>query len=327
MRKWRQGIVAAVIACGSMLMAVPAAAQQYPDKPIRIVLGFAAGGPTDVVARVLAQHMSSVLGQPIIVENKTGANALIATEEVARANPDGYTLLFNSLNHNVNAILMPDRVKYDPIKSFAPVTLVGTAPMFILTDYNAPFASLADLLTAAKAQPGGITFGSAGNDGSAHLAGELLSAKAGVKMTHVPFRGNGPALAEVMAGRVSYMFYPAVGVADYAASKRVRVLAIAAKQRHPDFPDVPTTAELGLSGLEATSPWNGLLAPAGTPEPVVQKLAGAVNAALAKPEVKERFRQLGLLTVGGSPAEFTTFLKGDFEHWAAVIRMAGVKAP
>lgn len=324
MRQWKQLILASIIGFGTALAAAPSIAQEYPENPIRLILGFAAGGPTDTVARVLAQHMSKALGQQVIVDNKAGANGLIATNMVAQAKADGYTLLFNSLNHNVNPILIPSQAKYDPIKSFSPVSLVVRAPMFILTGGDSPFTTLQELVAAAKAKPGEITFGSAGNGGSAHLAGELFAGKVGAKMTHVPFRGNGPALAEVMAGRVSFMFYPAVGVADLAAAKRVKVLALAGKERDPRLPNVPTTDELGIPGLEVTWPWNGMFAPAGTPDAVVQKLAKAVNSALAVPEVREQFRKLGLEAAGGSPAEFIEFLKGDYEHWSNVVRQAGI---
>ncbi len=327
MMKWVRRLAAATLVCGALPLAgtAQAQAQDYPNRPIKVIIGFAAGGPTDVVMRVVAQHMTPLLGQSVLVENKTGANALIATEEVARATPDGYTLIFNSINHNVNPILKVDRVKYDPIKSFTPVTLVGKGPMLIVTSYDSPFNSLNDVIAKGKAQPGSISFGSAGYGGSAHLAGEMLKTKTGVPMVHVPFRGNGPALAEVMSGRVSFMFYPSVGIADQVAANRVKVLAVAATQRNPNFPNVPTTTELGLSGLESTAPWIGLLAPAGTPEPIVQKVAKAVNEAMAKPEVKERLQTLGLVAVGGSPADFAAFLKSDYEHWISVIKAAGVQ--
>ena len=320
-----RGITVAALACGLALTVSAVHAQPYPAKPVKIVVGFAAGGPTDVIARLLAQHMTPSMGQSVLVENKTGANALIATEEVANAAPDGYTLIFSSLSYNVNHILMPGRVKYDPIKSFAPVTLVATLPMVVVTGYGSPFNSMGELTAQGKAKPGSISFGSAGNGGSAHLAGELLKNMTGIDMIHVPFRGNAPALAEVMAGRISYMFYPSIGIADYVAAKRLRVLAVASKQRNPDFAGVPTTDELGLSGLESTAPWVGLLAPAGTPEPVVQRLSTEVLKVMAIPEVKERMRALGGVAVGGSPADFAKFLKADHDHWGKVIKAAGVK--
>lgn len=322
---WQRGIAMAVLGCGLALTGA-AQAQPFPGKPVKIVVGFAVGGPTDVIARLLAQHMTASMGQSVFVENKTGANALIATEEVALARPDGYTLLFSSLSYNVNHILMPDRVKYDPIKSFAPITLVATLPMIVVTGYGSPYATLNDLVAQSKTKPGTVSFGSAGNGGSAHLAGELLRSKTETDMIHIPFRGNGPALMEVMAGRISYMFYPSIGVADYVSGKRLKVLAVAAKQHNPDFPGVPTTDELGLPGLDSTAPWVGLLAPAGTPEAVVQRLASEVNKAMALPEAKERLRALGAVAVGGSPAEFGAFLKSDHEHWATVVKAAGVKA-
>lgn len=318
-------VATGLLLTGLALMSGAGQAQQYPAKPVKMVVGFAAGGPTDVVARLLAQHMTTSMGQSVIVENKTGANALIATDEVAAAAPDGYTLLFSSLSYNVNAILMPERVKYHPIKSYAPITLVATLPQLFVTGYGSPFASIKDIVAQAKAKPGALSFGSAGNGGSAHLAGELFKNKAGVDLIHVPFRGNAPALTEVMAGRISFMFYPSIGVAEYMASKRLRVLAVGWKQRNPDFPGVPTMDELGFPGFEATAPWLGLLAPAGTPDAVVQRLAAEVNKVLALPEAKERMRTLGGIVIGGTPAEFSAFLKSDYEHWSRVIKAAGVK--
>ncbi len=325
MEIWFKRVAAGALMAGLALMSGAGQAQQYPSKPVKMIVGFAAGGPTDVVARLLAQHMTASMGQSVLVENKTGANALIATEEVSHAAPDGYTLIFSSLSYNVNAILMPERVKYDPIKSFAPVTLVATLPQLVVTGYGSPFNSVKDIVAQAKAKPGTLSFGSAGNGGSAHLAGELFKNKAGMDLIHVPFRGNAPALAEVMAGRISFMFYPSIGVAEYMAAKRLRVLAVGWTQRNPDFPGVPTMEELGFPGFEATAPWLGLLAPAGTPDAVVQRLAAEVNKVLALPEAKERMRTLGGIVIGGSAAEFSAFLKQDYEHWSRVIKLAGVK--
>ncbi len=325
MQVWQKGIIVAALACSLALIGNTAQAQQYPAKPVKIVIGFAAGGPTDVIARLLAQHMTTSMGQSVLVENKTGANGLIATEEVALTKPDGYTLHFSSVGFNANQILMPNRVKYDPIKSFTPITLVATLPMVIVTSYDSPLKTLRDVIAQSKAKPGTISFSSAGNGSSPHLAGELLKSKTGTDMMHVPFRGSGPALMEVMAGRISYMFYPSVGAAEYVAGKRLKVLAIASKQHNPDFPGVPTTDEVGLPGLERTASWVGLLAPAGTPEAVIQRLANEVNKVIALPEAKERLRSLGAVAVGGTPAAFGAFLKSDYEYQAAVIKAASVK--
>ena len=298
----------------------------FPTKPIRIVVGFAAGGPTDVIARIIGQDMSAMFGQSVVVDNRTGANSLIATELVAGANPDGYTVLFASLSHNVNAILLPKTVKYSPLKSFAPVSLATVLPLLLVTRTDAPFNSVQELIALAKAKPGDLTYGSAGNGGSAHLAAALLETSAGVKMTHVPIRGNAPALAEILGGRVTIMYYPMIGIHEYVSAKRLKVLAAGTRARHPDYPAVPTMAEAGFPGFEETAPWVGMLAPAGTPAPVVNQLNDALRKSIARPESKKRLEALGANTIGSSPAEFTEFLRKDWDRWARVIKAAGVKA-
>jgi tripartite-type tricarboxylate transporter receptor subunit TctC len=302
-------------------------AQTYPAKPVRLVVGFAAGGPTDVIARIIAQDMASTLGQSVIVENKTGANAMIATQDVKRAAPDGYTLLMTTLSHNVNAILLADKKPYDPIQDFTPVTLVCFLPLVMVTKADAPFNSVQDVVRAAKTKPGEISYASAGNGGSAHLAAALVEALSQTKMTHVPFRGNAPALTEVVAGRVSFMFYPMVGIADHVAQKRLKVLASSTEKRHPDYPTAPTMAESGFPGFEQYTQGLGVVAPAGTPVPIVGRINEAVRASLAKADTREKFRTLGATTEGGStPEHFRTWLAGDRERWERVIKAAGVKA-
>jgi tripartite-type tricarboxylate transporter receptor subunit TctC len=197
-----------------------AVAQEFPAKPLRLVIGYAAGGPTDVIGRLIAQDMAATLGQPVVVENKTGANGLIGTLEVKKAPADGYTLLVTTLSHNVNAILLGNAKPYDPLKDFTPISLVAFLPMVTVTRAEAPFNSVQDVVAAAKAKPGEISYASAGNGGSAHLAGALLATLTHTQMTHVPLRGNAPALTEVMAGRVSYMFYPMIGITEQIAQKR-----------------------------------------------------------------------------------------------------------
>ena len=322
----KRSVLLATVALAAVVFTGSAQAQSWPSKPIRIVIGFAAGGPTDVIGRLVAQDMTATLGQSVVVENKTGANSLIATETVARAAPDGYTLLFASLSHNVNAILLKEKANYQPLRDFAPVNLTAVLPLLLVTQGASPFAALPDLLAAAKAKPEEVTYGSAGNGGSAHLAAALMETQSGAKMTHVPFRGNAPALAEVLAGRVSFMFYPMIGIADRVAQKQLKVLAAGTGKRHPDYPDVPTMAEMGFPGFEDTAPWVGLLAPAGTPEAVVARLGHAVNQSIARPETQERLKALGAITVGGAPGDFTDFLQKDWERWERVIKSAGVKA-
>jgi tripartite-type tricarboxylate transporter receptor subunit TctC len=323
MRNTLKALLAVALAFASTL----ASAQNYPVKPVRLVIGFSAGGPTDVIGRILAQDMAAAFGQGVVVENKTGANSLIATQEVKRAAPDGYTILMTTLAHNVNAILMADKKPYDPVADFEPVSLVVFLPLVMVTKPDSPFNSVQDVVKAAKAKPGEVTYASAGNGGSAHLAGALLETLSDTKMTHVPFRGNAPALTEVIAGRVSFMFYPMIGIADQVEQKRLKVLAVSTEKRHPDYPNVATMAEGGFPGFEQYTQGLGIVAPTGTPAPVVKRLNEAVRASLAKPETRAKLKDLGAITDGGStPAEFRSWLQKDAERWARVIKTAGVKA-
>src|SRR5712691_429922 len=317
---------AALLVAAWCALAGNAAGQGYPAKPVKFVVGFAAGGPTDVIARIVAQDMTGSLGQSFIVENKPGANAIIATEAVARSAPDGYTLLFSSLSLLVNAILLEGKLKYDPFKDFAPVGNAAVLPMVIVTSPATPADSMHELVTLAKSKPGEVSYGTSGNGGSTHLAGAMLENATGTKMINVPFKGNGPALAEVMAGRVTFMFYPIVGIADQVSAKKLKVLAVGTPRPHADFPAGPTLEQSGLPGFEETAPWVGMLAPAGTPAAIVNRLGEEMRRSLAKAETKERFRALGAVTVADTPAEFAAFLKKDYERWARVIKTSGVKA-
>ena len=319
-------VLAAAALTVTSLISAPAHAQDYPTKPIRILIGFAAGGPTDVIARIVAQDLTVAFGQSVIVENRAGANSLIATDAVARAPADGYTLIGATLAHNINPILMADKAKYHPIKDFSTISLAATVPMIAVTGFDSPIRSIPDLVAAAKAQPGAVTYGSAGHGGSAHLAAALLGNLTGTQMTHVPFKGNAPAMTEVIAGRVSFMFYPMVGVADQVAQKRLKALAVTTPKRHPDFPSVPTMAELSYAGFEDYTPGIVFLAPANTPPAIVNKLAEGIRASVAKPETRERLRALGAVAAGLSPAETVAWLQMDYDRWARLIKAAGVKS-
>jgi tripartite-type tricarboxylate transporter receptor subunit TctC len=316
----------ALAAVAAWSLACAASAQSYPGKPAKILVGFAAGGPTDVIARIVAQDMTQSLGQSFVVENRPGANAIIATEAVARSAPDGYTLLFSSLSLLVNAILMEGKVQYDPFKDFAPVSNAAVLPMVVVTSPETRMNSMQDLVALARAKPGELSYATSGNGGSTHLAGAMLENFTGTKMINVPFKGNGPALAEVMAGRVTFMFYPIVGIADQVSAKRLKVLAVGTPRPHADFPGVPTLEQSGLPGFEETAPWVGMLAPAGTPAPVVNRLADDMRKSLARRETQERMKGLGAVTVADTPSEFSAFLKKDYERWARVIKTSGVKA-
>lgn len=308
---------------GALALPGLARAQSFPSRTIRLVVGFAAGGPTDVIARVVAQDMSASLGQSVIVENRTGANALVATEAVAREQADGYTLMVTTLSHSVNSILLPN-ARYHPLRDFAPVSLLAVLPLIAVTGATTPYRTLAQLVDAAKAKPGEVTYGSAGNGGSAHLAAALLAVQSGTEMTHVPFRGNAPALTEVMSGRVSFMFYPMIGLADHIARGSLRPLGVSTAERSPDYPQVPTMREIGYPGFEDYSQGLGIAAPAGTPEPVVARLNAAVRASLEKPETNQRLKSLGAIVTASTPAEFGAFLERDLDRWRRVIEAAKI---
>ena len=305
---------------------VPAYAQEaFPTKPIRLLVGFAAGGPTDVIARVIARDMSIALGQTIYVENKAGASSMIATREVKNAAPDGYTLLFSSLGLNVNPILLGEQAGFNPKTDFTPISNAATLPLVAVSAYDAAIKTMPELLKKARTKPEAVSFASSGSGGSGHLAGELLATLAKAKMLHVPYKGNGPALLEVMAGRVDYMFYPVIGIADNVAAKRIILLAVGTAKRLPQFPDTPTMAEVGFPGFEETAPWVGLLGPAKTPPAVVNRLNDAMVKALAKPDVKAQLEKLGAVIVGNSPSEFAAYLKRDYDRWENVIKTAAIK--
>lgn len=325
----KKTILTALLGGAALLGALSAQAQTapaYPSQNIRMLIGFAAGGPTDVIGRILAQHMSTALGQSVVVENRTGANSLIATREVAKAKPDGYTVLFASLSHNVNPLLLKEKAEYEPLKDFIPITLAANLPLVLVTAYDSPFKTIGDLVAKAKTAPDSISYGSAGNGGSAHLAAAMMATASNTKMLHVPFRGNAPALTEVMSGRVSFMFYPSIGIAGHVADKRLRVLAVGSAKPMPKFPGVPTMDASGFPGFEQTAPWVGLLAPANTPAAIIDKLNGAMVQAIKQPEVQKRMKELGAIPVGDTPAQFREFLVKDNDRWEKVIKASGIKA-
>ncbi len=295
----------------------------YPNKPVRIIVAFAAGGPTDGIARVLAQDMSVMLNQTVIVENRTGANGQIGTVAAARATPDGHTLIYNSLNHTINSLLMKSP-GYDPIKDFTPIVLMQFSPSVLVVGATQPWQSVQDLVQAAKSTS--ITFGSAGVGGSAHLTAELFRTQVAANMTHVPFRGNGPALVDVIAGQVSFIFHPMGGLHEFVASKRVRAIGITTAQRHALYAEVPTMKEQGFSGFEESHSWSGMLAPAGTPRAIVDKLSAVLHKSMASGGMKKRAETYGTTLVGGTPEEFARFLVSDAQRWRRVIRNAGIKA-
>lgn len=294
----------------------------YPNKPIKLLIGFAAGGPLDVYTRVLAQDMSAALGQSVVVENRAGASGQIATDAVAQAEPDGYTLLSTASTFIVNPILL-NKPKPDPLKDFVAVSHTAVLPTVLVVPPDSPVNSLQDLIKLARTA--NVSYSSAGTGGPAHLAGALLAHTTGTQMTHIPFRGAAPGLAEVMAGRISFTFYTMSGLKEYVAAKRVKPIAITAATRHPDFSTVPTMTEAGIKGFDDVGAWFGIVAPAGTPAAIVARLNSVIDKSLAKPDVRERLVGMGMVPVGGAPSVFKTFLEQDAARWTALIKAADIK--
>ena len=299
-----------------------AAAQEFPNRPIKLLVGFAAGGPLDVFTRVLAQELAGVIGQPVVVENRSGASGQLATDAAAKAEPDGYTLLSTASTFIVNPILS-GRNSPDPQKDFAPVAHTAVLPTILVTAPDLPVQSLQDLVKLARTRP--MTYSSAGNGGPAHLAGALLGQTTGTQMTHVPYRGAAPGLADVMASRIDFTFYTMSGLKELVTAKRVKPLAITSARRHPDFPDVPTMSEAGIAGFDHVGAWFGVVAPAATPAAVVSRLNRAIDQVLNKPEARERIAKMGMIPVGGSSESFKQFLASDSQRWTELIRAANIK--
>jgi tripartite-type tricarboxylate transporter receptor subunit TctC len=310
------------IACAAALAAAVAPqgafAQNYPVRPVRIVVGYQAGGPTDVVARLLASKLQVALGQPVIVDNKPGAGSNLATGEVAAAAPDGYTLLLAAAPITMNGLLYKN-LKWDVQKSFEPVSLVSSAPAVLAVTPSLPVKNLQELVALAKKEPGKLTFGSSGNGGSQHLAGEMLRQRAGIDIVHVPYKGASGALNDLLAGHVNMAFMTSTSAMPFLKDGKVRPIAVAAQHRLPQLPNVPTVSESGLPGFEADS-WNGLLAPAGTPPAVVARLQREVAKAVASPELRDPLSAQGAVLVGNTPAEFRAHIAKEVEHWTRTFR-------
>jgi tripartite-type tricarboxylate transporter receptor subunit TctC len=314
----RQAVAATAALLGGGWMARAAAQSgDYPNAPVKIVVGFSAGGPTDLAARLVAAKLQAAFGQTFLVENRPGAGSNLASEIVAAAAPDGYTLLMAAAPIAINGHLYKG-LKYDVQKSFEPVSQVMSAPCILAVRPDA-YKTLAELVAAAKQQPGKLGFSSSGPGGSQHLAGELLQQKAGIKLIHVPYKGAAPALSDLLGGQIAMGFMTSLSSVPYFSSGKLRALAVAAPQRLPQLPDVPTFAEAGLPGVEVNS-WSGLLAPARTPPEIVARLQREVVKALTAPDVREKLVSQGAVVVGSSPAEFAAYLAREHADYGKLIR-------
>ena len=320
---WRALAGAAVIAAGA-LAAGAAVAQDYPAKPVRLVVPYAAGGPTDTFARALAESWGRKLGATLVVENRTGAGTLVGTETVAKATADGYTLLLTTVAHAVNPSIHAT-LPYRTVEDFAPVGLAAKAPLVLVVNKHVPARTLPEFMAYLKANPGKVNYGSAGIGSAPHLGGELLNYLAGVCAMHVPYRGSAPAMADVIGGHLEFMIDSApTGLAQVQAGT-VRLLATSMAQRLPQTPDTPPIAD-AVPGYEAYT-WNAVFAPAGTPAPVVEKLNATLRAALADPELRRRAYDMGLvLQPDTTPAELAAFLQSELKKWSEVARAAHMAA-
>ena len=298
------------------------AAAGYPSRPVRIVVGFAPGGATDLVARAVAQKLQDAWGQPVTVDNRPGAGSNIGSEFVARADPDGYTLLLGTIANATNMSLYRN-LKYDTLRDFAPITQLMAAPSVLVVSPSLPVDDLKGLIALARSKPGTLTYASSGAGGSPHLAGVLLEQRAGIRMIHVPYKGAGPALADVIGGQVDLGFKTALSAIPSMQAGRLKPIAVAAHARLPQIPAVPTMAEAGIADFEVSS-WNGLLAPAKTPPAIIAKLHADVVRVLAMPDIRARFAAQAAEPIGSTPAAFRDYIRAEIDRWGRVSASAKV---
>jgi tripartite-type tricarboxylate transporter receptor subunit TctC len=296
----------------------------YPSKAIRLIVPFAPGGSNDIMARIVGQKFSESMGQQVVVDNRGGASGIIGTDLAAKAQADGYTLLMMSLTLTVNPSLYK-KLPYDTEKDLAPVTLVASAPLMLVVHPSIPAKSLQELIAHARANPGRLNFGSGGPGTTPHLAGEMLKTMAGLQLTHVPYKGGGPALADLVGGQIQLMLENIPSTLPFVRSGKLRALALSGPKRSALVPELPTLDEAGLKGYEIVG-WNGLFVPAGTPRPIVARLHAETVRLLALPDVKERLAAMGAEGVGNTPEQFAAFIRTEIQKWARVVRDAGLKA-
>ncbi|WP_084652177.1 Bug family tripartite tricarboxylate transporter substrate binding protein [Ottowia thiooxydans] len=325
--KGRRGFLNHFLAAvlGLAVTAVPglAVADNFPNRPVRLVVGFPPGGGVDVAARLVGAELGKRLGQPVVVDNISGAGGNIGTDRVAKAPADGYTLLFGSIALAINPSLYP-KLSFDPLKDLAPVSLISTSPYVLMVNAQSPIRDLRDMVKVAQESPGKLRFASAGNGSGSHLFMELFLSTAGVRMDHVPYRGAAPAMTDVVAGHVPIVFDSIMTSLPYAESGKVRILGVSSKARSKISPEIPTLQEAGVPGYDATS-WFGIFAPSGTPAAALKKLNQELVATIRTPEVAEKLRKLGAEPVGSSSEELGRFYQTEVERWRKVVKSVGVE--
>jgi tripartite-type tricarboxylate transporter receptor subunit TctC len=314
-----------VAAVAAVVFGAAAHGQAYPTKPIRLVIGLGAGGPSDVMARTVAKALGDRLGQPIVVENKTGAGGNIATDLVAKASADGYTLLFGSTGSLAVAPTLYRKLPYDPIKDLAPVGLVANLPLVLVVPTSLPVHTISDLVNLAKSKPGQLNYASSGTGATNHLAMELVKTTAGIDIRHVPYKGTAAAMPDLVSGQVQMVLDGWSGTEPLVKAGKLRQIAVAIDKRLAIAPDLPTIAESGFPGFNA-SPWYGVLAPAATPKEIIAKLSAELAIVMASPAVKERFASLGMEPLTSDPEQFAAFIKSENTKWAKVVQQSGAKA-
>ena len=298
-------------------------AQGFPNRPVRVVVPFSPGGAVDGPMRIIAQELSKRWGHQVVVDNRPGAGAMIGSEIVARAAPDGYTLLLASQTNAISATLYA-KLAFDPIDDFAPIALIGREPGVVVAHPSLPVETLSDFVAYAKARPGQVNYASSGNGSGQHLFMAMLASMTGLRLVHVPYKGSGQATADLLGGQVSISIPGTAGMVGHIKAGKLRALAVTGARRSPQLPDVPTVAEAGVAGYEAYV-WMGLLAPKGTPAALVEQINKDVTAVLESPDVRAHFANAGMETVGSTPAEFGAFFRNERERWAKTIRETGAK--
>lgn len=318
-------ILASLLCLTGLALGMPADAQGYPERAIRLIVPYATGGSTDQTARLVAKSLSERLGQPVVVENRAGAGGSLGHDLAAKAPADGHTLLFSAAGPLTVTPHTYAKLSYDPVKGFEPIVLVATQPLLLVVNPALKASTVGDLVKSAQEKPGELSYGSFGNGSAAHLAGEYFKTLAKIDMVHVPYKGSGPALVDLVGGQIDLMFDVFSTAAPLVKTGKLRALAITSTTRSPQFPDVPTMQQAGVEGFEAGT-WFGVLAPAGTPSPIVEKLSDAINAVLTEAELRDTLASQGAEVRGGTAKQFADFFHAEYDKWGKIVKAAGVVA-
>lgn len=319
-----RSLLTAALLAAALLRPEAASAQEFPTKPIKLVVPFAAGGPADTIARAVAEKMQGIVKQPVVIDNRAGAGGAVGTKAVAQAEPDGYTIGISTAGALAISVSMQEAIGYDPRKDLRALTLAASVPELLVVGKTVPAKTLPELLALAKAKSNSLNYASSGAGSMPHLAGELLKQYGKVEMAHVPYRGAAPAVTDLLAGQVDLMFMDIAVLLPHVRAGTIKAVAIGSAKRSDSLPDLPTTAEVGLPQVVADN-WYGIVAPSKTPQPIVDKLHAALVASLTSPEVKEKLALQGAVVVGNTPDEFAAYIRSEIDKWAEVVKAAGVK--